>query len=112
YLSVYEIDMKYEETFLLLFCCSQVNCLFLQKSLASSYLSRIRRANDGLEEVLADNLERECNEETCSVEERQEVLRNNPETAAKYHRRVFSVKPTLPRRAKTNLPMVAPPNPT
>ncbi|XP_072338005.1 uncharacterized protein [Scyliorhinus torazame] len=80
YLSVYEIDMKYEETFLLLFCCSQVNCLFLQKSLASSYLSRIRRANDGLEEVLADNLERECNEETCSVEERQEVLRNNPET--------------------------------
>ncbi|XP_038675849.1 uncharacterized protein LOC119978348 [Scyliorhinus canicula] len=72
--------MKYEEIFLLLFCCSQVNCFFLQKSLASNYLSRIRRANDGLEEVLADNLKRECYEETCSPEERQEVLRNNPET--------------------------------
>ncbi|XP_048468175.1 growth arrest-specific protein 6-like [Rhincodon typus] len=72
------IILKYETIFLFLFWSSQVNCMFLQKSHASTFLSRIRRANDGLEELLHDNMERECVEERCSSEEVQEVLRNSP----------------------------------
>ncbi|XP_055511037.1 UPF0739 protein C1orf74 homolog isoform X2 [Leucoraja erinacea] len=36
---------------------------------ANSFLSRVRRANAGLEELLGSNLERECFEEICSKEE-------------------------------------------
>ncbi|XP_078402674.1 uncharacterized protein LOC144683489 isoform X2 [Cetorhinus maximus] len=72
--------LKYENIFLVLFWSYQTNCLFLQKSLASTFLSRIRRANVGLEELLPDNLERECIEEKCSSEEYREVFNDNPET--------------------------------
>ncbi|XP_043572565.1 coagulation factor X-like [Chiloscyllium plagiosum] len=102
------IILKYETIFLFLFWSSQVNCMFLQKSLANTFLSRIRRANDGLEELLLDNMERECCEEKCLPEETQEVLRNSPKPEQTWITPNGSVRP-LPcflsqsRCAKDNL---------
>ncbi|XP_067913368.1 coagulation factor X-like [Heterodontus francisci] len=74
------VILKSEKIFLLLIWSCQVNCLFLQKSHASTFLSRTRRANVGLEEVMQNNQERECFEEKCSPEEAQEIARDNLKT--------------------------------
>ncbi|XP_067863945.1 uncharacterized protein [Heptranchias perlo] len=74
------VILKYGKIFLLLFWSCQVNCLFLQKSLASTFLTRIRRANVGLEEIVQNNLERECMEEMCSKEEAREYFRDDQKT--------------------------------
>ncbi|XP_051890449.1 vitamin K-dependent protein Z-like [Pristis pectinata] len=65
---------------ILLFLCSQVNCLFLQKPLANNFLSRVRRSNVGLEELVDNNLQRECFEETCSKEEARECFTDEGQT--------------------------------
>ncbi|XP_006902867.1 PREDICTED: vitamin K-dependent protein C-like [Elephantulus edwardii] len=47
-----------------------------------------KRANTFLEEIMAGNLERECMEETCDLEEAQEIFKNVDDTLAfwsKYH---------------------------
>ncbi|XP_028323260.1 coagulation factor IXb isoform X1 [Gouania willdenowi] len=48
---------------------------------ADTVLHRQRRFNHGLEEILhKDNLERECREELCSMEEAREVFENDEKT--------------------------------
>ncbi|XP_069798685.1 uncharacterized protein [Narcine bancroftii] len=54
--------------------------VFLQKPLANSFLVRIRRSNTGLEELLANDLQRECYEELCSKEEARECLTDERQT--------------------------------
>lgn len=46
----------------------------LEKSEASGFLHRTRRANFFLEEIKQGNLERECIEEKCSYEEAREIF--------------------------------------
>lgn len=53
---------------------------FVSQRSASSFLSRIRRANHVFEETRQGHLERECVEEFCSKEEAREVFENDPET--------------------------------
>ncbi|XP_078276379.1 uncharacterized protein LOC144605172 [Rhinoraja longicauda] len=72
--------LKSREVLILLSLCGQVNSLFLRKPLASSFLSRPRRANVGLEELIANNLRRECMEETCSKEEASEWFKDEQTT--------------------------------
>ncbi|XP_072886985.1 coagulation factor IX-like [Hemitrygon akajei] len=72
--------LKNRGIFLLLFLTGQVHCVFQQKSLASSFLSRVRRANVGLEELVDNNLQRECFEETCTKEEAAEYLNDEQQT--------------------------------
>ncbi|XP_075924304.1 coagulation factor X-like isoform X4 [Petromyzon marinus] len=50
--------------------------VFLEKQDAGQVLSRLRRANSAFEELRAANLERECNEEPCSIEEAMEIFKN------------------------------------
>ncbi|XP_078459803.1 coagulation factor X-like isoform X3 [Lampetra planeri] len=50
--------------------------VFLEKQDAGQVLSRLRRANSAFEELRAANLERECNEERCSIEEAMEIFKN------------------------------------
>ncbi|KAF5880275.1 coagulation factor IX-like, partial [Clarias magur] len=55
--------------------------LFVSRQTAQSVLSRQKRFNKGgLEEVMRDNLERECREEKCSFEEAREVFENMEQT--------------------------------
>ncbi|XP_072515096.1 coagulation factor IXb isoform X2 [Salminus brasiliensis] len=55
--------------------------VFLSKPSADSVLSRQRRHNAGaFEEMMRDNLERECIEENCSLEEAREVFENEEQT--------------------------------
>ncbi|KAK7925895.1 hypothetical protein WMY93_008205 [Mugilogobius chulae] len=56
--------------------------VFVSQRSASAVLSRPRRYNSGkLEEVLQkDNLERECKEETCTMEEARECFENDEKT--------------------------------
>ncbi|CAM9596053.1 unnamed protein product [Lampetra planeri] len=70
----------YSATFVLLIgsiipmtLCAEV---FLEKQDAGQVLSRLRRANSAFEELRAANLERECNEERCSIEEAMEIFKN------------------------------------
>ncbi|XP_055511046.1 coagulation factor X-like [Leucoraja erinacea] len=72
--------VKSREVIVLLYLCGQVNCLFVQKPVANSFLSRVRRANAGLEEILGNNLARECFKETCSKEEAREVFEDDQKT--------------------------------
>ncbi|KAJ8347901.1 hypothetical protein SKAU_G00264900 [Synaphobranchus kaupii] len=61
-----------------LYCGASV---FLPQHTAESVLKRHRRYNaGGLEEVMKDNLERECIEERCSWEEAREVFENREKT--------------------------------
>ncbi|KAI5090144.1 vitamin K-dependent protein S precursor [Silurus meridionalis] len=53
---------------------------FLQRNVASQFLTRHRRANSMFEESKKGNLERECIEELCSKEEAREIFENVPET--------------------------------
>ena len=53
----------------------------LDRSEASQFLSRRRRANSGgIEEIQEGNLERECIEEVCNFEEAREVFENHDQT--------------------------------
>ncbi|XP_007239145.2 coagulation factor IXb [Astyanax mexicanus] len=55
--------------------------VFLSRQSADTVLSRHRRHNTGaLEEMMRDNLERECIEENCSLEEAREVFENEEKT--------------------------------
>lgn len=48
---------------------------------AHTVLHRLRRYNSGhLEEIHKDNLERECIEEKCNMEEAREVFENDEKT--------------------------------
>lgn len=66
--------------------CGFVLCVasvFLPRDLAESLLKRQKRYNTGgLEEMMKDNLERECNEERCSLEEAREVFEDNEQTVS------------------------------
>lgn len=66
---------------LLEFWLSSGASVFLPRDLAESLLKRQKRYNTGgLEEMMKDNLERECYEERCSLEEAREVFENNEKT--------------------------------
>lgn len=55
--------------------------VFLPRELAGSLLKRQKRYNTGrFEEMMKDNLERECYEERCSLEEAREVFENQEQT--------------------------------
>lgn len=55
--------------------------LFLPAQAAGSVLQRPKRANTGVfEEVLEGNLERECLEEKCDLEEVREVFEDDEKT--------------------------------
>lgn len=55
--------------------------LFLPAQAAGSVLQRPKRANTGVfEEVLEGNLERECLEEKCDLEEVREVFEDDKKT--------------------------------
>ncbi|XP_059206978.1 coagulation factor IXb [Centropristis striata] len=57
--------------------------VFVSRRAADTVLRRLRRYNSPLEEVLhKDNLERECMEETCSMEEAREWFEDNDKTMA------------------------------
>lgn len=55
--------------------------MFLSGETASRVLRRQKRANTGVfEELLEGNLERECLEETCNLEEAREVFEDDEKT--------------------------------
>ncbi|XP_043106069.1 coagulation factor IXb [Puntigrus tetrazona] len=55
--------------------------VFLRRDLAGSLLKRQKRYNTGrLEEMMKDNLERECYEERCNLEEAREVFEDQEQT--------------------------------
>lgn len=53
---------------------------FLDKTGASQLLSRQRRANSLFEELKQGNMERECYEERCSMEEAREIFEDDDKT--------------------------------
>ncbi|XP_051540309.1 coagulation factor IX-like [Myxocyprinus asiaticus] len=60
---------------------SSAASVFLPRELAGSLLKRQKRFNTGrLEEMMKDNLERECIEERCSLEEAREVFEHLEQT--------------------------------
>ncbi|XP_053130413.1 coagulation factor IX [Hemicordylus capensis] len=69
-------------TICLLGCIFYSQCaVFIPQEEASAVLYRYKRYNSGrLEEVVKDNLERECIEEKCSFEEAREVFENQEKT--------------------------------
>lgn len=59
--------------------------VFLSSETADSVLRRHKRSNTGVfEELLEGNLERECLEETCDLEEAREVFENDEKTVGIY----------------------------
>ncbi|XP_068456183.1 coagulation factor IXb [Clinocottus analis] len=57
--------------------------VFVSQQTADTVLRRLRRYNSGgLEEMMKDNLERECKEETCTLEEAREVFEDNDKAMA------------------------------
>lgn len=65
-----------------LFSCCFLGAVFVSQRAADTVLGRQRRHNSGhLEEMVQkDNLERECREEVCSMEEAREVFENDEKT--------------------------------
>ena len=58
----------------------------MSQQAANKVLIRQRRYNSGLEEALhRDNLERECREETCNMEEAREVFEDDEKTVGRAH---------------------------
>ncbi|TRY99263.1 hypothetical protein DNTS_022823 [Danionella cerebrum] len=58
-----------------------LSSVFLSRDLAEAVLKRQKRFNSGgFEEMKKDNLERECYEERCSLEEAREVFEDNEQT--------------------------------
>ncbi|KAK1163092.1 coagulation factor IX [Acipenser oxyrinchus oxyrinchus] len=74
---------------LLIFVLVEEHCeakVFVSPQSASSVLQRHRRYNKGfMEEMLPDNLERECLEEKCTFEEAREVFENKEKTMEFWH---------------------------
>lgn len=59
--------------------------VFLSGETADSVLRRHKRSNTGVfEELLEGNLERECLEEACDLEEAREVFENDEKTVSIY----------------------------
>lgn len=57
--------------------------MFLDKWEADTVLQRSRRANTGVfEEIFEGDLESECMEEKCNIEEAREVFENNEKTVS------------------------------
>lgn len=73
----------------IIFSLSSVTVLgvvFVSPQAAHTVLRRQRRYNSGhLEEFQKDNLERECKEEVCSIEEAREVFENDEKTVGCAH---------------------------
>ncbi|XP_067842739.1 growth arrest-specific protein 6-like [Heptranchias perlo] len=67
-------------TLVLLLLATSQSSQFVSRRAASSFLSRIKRANHVFEETRQGHLERECVEEFCNKEEAREVFENDPET--------------------------------
>lgn len=67
--------------------CILLGAVFVSEKTANAVLLRQRRHNSGhLEEVLyKDNLERECKEELCTLEEAREVFEDNEKTVGCTH---------------------------
>lgn len=65
----------------------------MSQQAAHTVLIRQRRYNSGhLEEIMhKDNLERECREEVCSMEEAREVFENNEKTVRAHTNNPFSL---------------------
>ncbi|KAK1800611.1 hypothetical protein P4O66_005818 [Electrophorus voltai] len=62
-------------------CLTLQAAVFLSREAAGSVLARQKRYNTGaFEELKKDNLERECLEEKCSLEEAREVYEDNEKT--------------------------------
>lgn len=60
--------------------------VFLSAQTAGSHLHRRKRANRGLfEELMQGNLERECLEEACDLEEVREVFEDDEKTVRIYY---------------------------
>lgn len=60
-----------------------VASVFLPRDLAGSLLKRQKRYNTGrFEEMMKDNLERECFEERCDLEEAREVFEDQEQTVS------------------------------
>ncbi|NP_001121086.1 coagulation factor X precursor [Ornithorhynchus anatinus] len=57
-----------------------VENVFINQEDANKVLGRAKRANSLFEELKKGNLERECNEETCSYEEAREVFEDTDKT--------------------------------
>lgn len=57
---------------------------FLPGETADSVLQRHKRANSPFEEVWEGNLERECHEEACDLEEAREVFEDDDKTVGIY----------------------------
>lgn len=71
--------------------------VFLDKWEADTVLQRYRRANTGaFEELFKGNLERECMEERCSVEEAREVFENDEKTVSDRNTMYYTYLRTLP----------------
>uniref|UniRef100_A0A087Y4A4 Coagulation factor IX n=1 Tax=Poecilia formosa TaxID=48698 RepID=A0A087Y4A4_POEFO len=63
------------------------NTLLLSEKTADSFLRRHKRENTGMfEEFLQGNLERECMEEKCNLEEAREIFENDEKTMAFWSR--------------------------
>lgn len=59
--------------------------MFLSGETADSVLRRHKRSNTGVfEELMQGNLERECLEEACDLEEAREVFENDEKTVSSY----------------------------
>lgn len=71
--------------------------MFLDKWEADTVLQRYRRANTGVfEEVFEGNLERECMEEKCSIEEARETFENDEKTVSNRRTQYYTYLRTLP----------------
>lgn len=69
------------QNILLFVLCYFLEAVFVSQQAADKVLHRQRRYNSGhLEEIHKDNLERECREEVCSMEEAREVFENDEKT--------------------------------
>uniref|UniRef100_A0A3B3U4G5 Coagulation factor IXa n=1 Tax=Poecilia latipinna TaxID=48699 RepID=A0A3B3U4G5_9TELE len=61
------------------------NTVLLSEKTADSFLRRHKRGNTGIfEEFLQGNLERECMEEKCNLEEAREIFENDEKTVSIY----------------------------
>lgn len=59
------------------------NTVLLSEKTADSFLKRHKRENAGMfEEFLQGNLERECIEEKCNLEEAREIFENDEKTVS------------------------------
>lgn len=57
--------------------------MLLSEKTADSFLKRHKRENTGrFEEFLPGNLERECIEEKCNLEEAREIFENDEKTVS------------------------------